>query len=125
MIPIKELNELTAAAIAALFNRFGEDFTSVMIDTVVPIVNAVRKSGDRAVLDYSEKFDGVRPRPLIASEEEIETARRNTPPELYNAFLKAKKNIEEFHRLQLRDHIEQRRGDGTTLGVRYQPIDSA
>ncbi|TFH41569.1 MAG: histidinol dehydrogenase, partial [Chrysiogenales bacterium] len=39
--------------------------------------------------------------------------------------LKAKKKIEEFHRLQLRDHSEQRRGDGTTLGVRYQPIDSA
>ncbi len=125
MIPIKELGALTPAETKGLFNRFGEDFTSLMINTVVPIVNDVRQGGDRAVIAYTEKFDGVKLDSLMATKEEIETAAGNITTELREAFLEAKEHIEEFHRVQLRSHIDARRADGTALGVRYQPIDSA
>ncbi len=125
MIPIRTLSDLTTAELNRLFNRFGEDFTSVMIDTVIPIVNDVRKSGDRAVAAYTEKFDGVKLDSIIASPEEIEAGRRNTPPDLYGAFLEAKDNIEAFHRLQARDNITLDRGDGSVLGVKYEAIESA
>ncbi|MBN2159449.1 MAG: histidinol dehydrogenase [Spirochaetes bacterium] len=125
MIPIRQLNDLTSADLDRLFNRFGEDFTSVIIKTVIPIVNDVRKRGDRAVADYTKKFDGVKLESIVATAEEIEAGRRNTPLELYNAFLEAKRNIEEFHRLQPRSDIRKERDDGTVLGVLHQPIESA
>jgi histidinol dehydrogenase len=125
MIPIRQLNDLTTAELGRLFNRYGEDFTAVMIDTVIPIVNDVKKNGDRAVLSYTEKFDGVKLDSVIATREEIEAGRRNTPIDLYGAFMEAKRNIEEFHRLQVREGVRAEREDGTVLGVMHQPIESA
>ncbi len=125
MIPIRTLSDLTNAELDRLFNRFGEDFTAVMIDTVVPIIHDVRKNGDRAVASYTEKFDGVKLDSIIATHEEIEAGRRNTSPELYGAFQEARRNIEEFHRLQVRENIRLDREDGSTLGVQYQPVENA
>ena len=125
MIPIRQLNDLTSAELNRLFYRFGENFISIMIDTVIPIVNDVKKNGDRAVMAYTEKFDGVKLDSIVASGDELESGRRNTPSGLYGAFLEAKQNIEEFHRLQLREGIRRETGDGTTLGMLYQPIQNA
>lgn len=125
MIPVRTLSDLTTAELDRLFNRFGEDFTSVMIDTVIPIINDVRKNGDRAVAAYTEKFDGVKLDSIIATPEEIEAGRKNTPRDLYGAFLEAKRNIEEFHRLQTRENIRHERSDGSVLGVKYEAIESA
>lgn len=125
MVPIRNLNDLTSAELGRLFNRFGEDFTAIMIDTVVPIVNDVRKNGDRAVKEYTGKFDGVRLDSIIASPDEIEAGRRSMPAGLADAFLEAKHNIEEFHRLQLREDIRLERKDGAVLGMHYRPIESA
>ncbi len=125
MIPIRQLNDLTSAELNRLFNRFGEDFTSIMIDTVIPIVNDVKKNGDRAVMAYTEKFDGVKLDSIVATHDEIEAGRRNTPHDLYGAFLEAKHNIEEFHRLQAREGFRRETNDGTTLGMLYQPIENA
>ncbi|MCU0848874.1 MAG: histidinol dehydrogenase [Spirochaetes bacterium] len=125
MISIKKLSELGQAELDSLFNRYGEDFSSVMINTVIPIVNDVKSGGDAAVLKYTKKFDGVDPGAVMAGSDEIDEGYRNTPREAVGAFLAAAKNIEEFHRHQLRDDIRYSRDDGTVLGVMYQPIESA
>jgi histidinol dehydrogenase len=125
MIPIRQLDDLTSAELNRLYNRFGESFTSIMIDTVIPIVNDVKKNGDRAVKAYTEKFDRVKLDSIVATADELETGRRNTPGDLYGAFLEAKHNIEEFHRLQAREGIRREMSDGTTFGMMYQPIESA
>ncbi len=125
MIPVKELKNLTTAERDQLFNRFGEDFSSVMINNVVPIVTDVRKRGDQAVKDYTAKFDGVSLEAVMASEEEIEKAYTNTPGRILEAFKKARDNVWEFHSHQKRDSIIYSREDGTTLGMMYQPIEKA
>lgn len=125
MIPIKKLKDLSDIDLAGLFNRTGEDLTSIMINTVIPIAADVKKNGDKAVIKYTEKFDGVRLDSIIASRDEIEAGRRNIADDVYNAFLEAKHNIEEFHLLQKRENIRRKRPDGTELGVLYQPIESA
>ncbi len=124
MINIKHINQLTAGELDRLFNRFGADFSSIMINTVVPIVNDVKENGDAAVKKYTEKFDGVKMDSIIASEEEIESAYASVPKEVIESFTKAKENIEEFHRHQKRDSIIYNR-NGFTLGVMYQPIENA
>ena len=125
MIPIKRLKDLGEAELKKLLFRFGEDFSAVMINTVVPIVNAVKARGDEAVKEYTRRFDGVDLSGLLASEEEIERGYRNTPKEVLRAFDEARGNIEEYHRHQTRDAYLYSREDGTTLGMLYQSVESA
>jgi histidinol dehydrogenase len=125
MIPIRKMKDLTAGELDSLFNRFGGDFSSIMINTVVPIVNDVRQNGEDAVKKYTEKFDGVRLQSVLASQDEIDEGHRNTPKDVLAAFLKARSNIEEFHRRQLKENSIYTRHDGITLGVSYQAIENA
>ncbi|MCP4130056.1 MAG: histidinol dehydrogenase [bacterium] len=96
-----------------------------MINTVIPIVTDVKENGDSAVKKYTEKFDGVKLDHLLATPEEIEEGHANTPKEVLDAFMEAKKNVEEFHLRQQRDNVIYTRDDGTTLGMMYQAIESA
>ncbi len=125
MLPIKRLKDISAQELNSLFNRFGDDFTSIMIDTVVPIINDVKAHGDDAVKKYTEKFDRVTLSSICVSPEEIEEGFKKTPREVIDAFSETKANIEEFHRHQLRSDIKYNRPDGAILGVHYQAIDRA
>lgn len=125
MIQIKSLKKLSADEKTRLFNRFGADFSSIMIDTVVPIISDVRKNGDAAVIRYTDKFDGIKLASILATEEEIESASRNIDKKVLEAFSEAGKNIEEFHEKQKRENIRYTRKDGTELGIIYQPIENA
>ncbi|MCL1912140.1 MAG: histidinol dehydrogenase [Leptospirales bacterium] len=124
MVKIKNLKDLTGSELDGLFNRFGEDFSSIMINTVAPIVNDVKAGGDAAVKKYTEKFDGVKLNEIMASKEETERGFDSVPQNLIEAFTAARNNIEEFHLHQKRDTIMYER-DGTILGTMYQPIESA
>ncbi|HOP63831.1 MAG TPA: histidinol dehydrogenase [Spirochaetota bacterium] len=125
MITIQKIKNLTDSELDKLFNRFGEDFSSIMIDTVIPIVNDVKNGGEDAVKKYTEKFDGVKLHSVFATEEEINEGHKNAPKDVLAAFMEARKNIEEFHRRQLRENSIYTREDGITLGVNYQAIESA
>lgn len=125
MIPIRKLKDLNKQELNRLFNRFGDDFSSIMINTVIPIVNDVRKNGDQAVKKYTEKFDNIKISSLIVTEEEIDKAYKNTPAQVIDAFKRAKINIEEFHLRQRRDNLLYSRPDGTTLGIQFEPIENA
>ena len=125
MLDIKKIKDLTPSELDKLFNRFGEDFSSIMINTVVPIVNDVKANGEEAVKKYTEKFDGVKLPGVLATEAEIDEGHRNAPKDVLAAFMEARKNIEEFHRRQLRDNTIYTREDGITLGINYQPVESA
>ncbi len=125
MIPVKKLTDLSSADIDALMNRFGDDFSEIMIDTVIPIVNDVRSRGDEAVIEYTARFDGARSRSLLAGPEEIEKARARTSAQVMDAFTRAKEYIEEFHMRQRRTDSLYTRADGTTLGVKYEAIERA
>jgi histidinol dehydrogenase len=125
MIRITRKKDLSAQELDRLFNRFGDDFSSVMIGTVAPIVNDVKTRGDDAVMDYTEKFDGVRLSSLLASEQEIEDAYKRIPSPVIDSFKSARDNIEEYHLHQKRDTILYTRRDGITLGMMHQPIESA
>lgn len=122
---IKRLSELTSEERDAFFNRFGEDFSTILIESVIPIVSDVRKNGDAAVKSYTKKFDGVELSSLIVVDGEFEDARKKIDESVFGAFLEAKKNIEEFHSRQLKNVLSYTRSDGTTLGVYHHPIEHA
>ena len=81
-------------------------------EKVREILNRVKSEKDRAILDYSEKFDGVRPAGLKVSEEEIAESAGLVPDKIKEAIEIARRNIEKFHAAQLsyESHIETSTG---------------
>lgn len=74
--------------------------TENLFDTVRSIIDRVRAEGDRAVLEYEEKFDKVALTALAVTEEEQEEAEMLVSEELKKAIRLAKQNIETFHAAQ-------------------------
>ena len=74
--------------------------TENLFDTVRSVIDRVKTEGDRAVLDYEEKFDKVVLASLAVSEEEQQEAENLVSEDLKAAIRLAKQNIETFHAAQ-------------------------
>ncbi|MCB0630196.1 MAG: histidinol dehydrogenase [Saprospiraceae bacterium] len=74
--------------------------TSQLEATVAGVLKDIHSRGDAAVLDYSERFDKVRPAVLQVSAGEIAAAERVLPDHLKTAIQQAARNIERFHASQ-------------------------
>ena len=74
--------------------------TENLFDTVRSVIDRVKEEGDRAVLDYEEKFDKVVLASLAVSEEEQQEAENLVSEDLKAAIRLAKENIETFHAAQ-------------------------
>jgi histidinol dehydrogenase len=86
---------------------------------VAPILDAVRKRGDEAVLEYARKFDR-----LEGDRIEISTAASRTSAEFLAAIETAAKNISEYAALQLPRDTWVEFPDGRRLGYVVRPLDS-
>ena len=74
--------------------------TDTLRDTVLEILNRVRTEGDRAVIEYEEKFDKVTLQSLAVSEQEFADAEKAVSIELKAAIMLAFNNIRTFHAAQ-------------------------
>ena len=74
--------------------------TENLFDTVRNIIDRVKAEGDRAVLEYEDKFDKVKLNSLVVTEEEQKEADALVSEELKAAIRLAKQNIETFHAAQ-------------------------
>ena len=74
--------------------------TDMLRDTVLEILNRVRTEGDRAVMEYEEKFDKVTLQSLAVSEQEFADAEKAVSIELKAAIMLAFNNIRTFHAAQ-------------------------
>ena len=74
--------------------------TETLNDTVCEILSHIRKEGDKAVLEYEEKFDKVRLFSLCVTEEEFAKAEKEVSIELKAAIMLAWNNIRTFHESQ-------------------------
>jgi histidinol dehydrogenase len=74
--------------------------TSDLNQTVSHILSDIKERGDKAILEYEEKFDSVKLSTLIVSEQEIEDSEHKISDSLKDAIRTAKRNIEIFHSAQ-------------------------
>lgn len=74
--------------------------TETLNDAVCKILSHIRKEGDKAVLEYEEKFDKVRLSSLCVTEEEFAKAEKEVSIELKAAIMLAWNNIRTFHESQ-------------------------
>lgn len=95
--------------------------------TVREIVEAVRTTGDEALLHYTEKFDRQKltPATLRVDGAQLDAAYQQVSPDLLKAIQKACANIESFHRQRLPKSWVTFEDQGVVLGKRYTPVAKA
>lgn len=73
---------------------------SELYEKVQSILNKIQQSGDKALFEFTEKFDGIKLDSLVVSEEELQEAEKLIGKKLKDSIALAAKNIEVFHRSQ-------------------------
>ena len=91
---------------------------------VADIIENVRRRGDRALLEYTEKFDKARLDSLQVSRQEIDEAVAAVDPAFLKILEKAAANIRRFHERQVRNSFVLT-DDGVVMGQRIIPVDRA
>ncbi len=95
------------------------------IKLVKDILKKVQDKGDQALKEYTSRFDGFLPESLQVSSDSILKAWEETPKELQDSLLLAKKRIEKFHSLQVPKNISYTGPNGESLGRRWSPVENA
>jgi histidinol dehydrogenase len=109
--------------ISRILARKAERFTEAE-DAVRPILDAVRKNGDKAVLHYAQKFDGSARARLQLSEEELAGAARQLTPEFRAAVKAASANIRAYAKLQMPAAKSKTIAPGLKVGQIVRPLDT-
>src|SRR2546428_4083512 len=94
--------------------------------TVAAILADVRARGDAAVLEYTQRFDGVkavRVSDLEISRGELQSARSGLERGEREALEQAAARIRKYHERQRAKSWQFTDADGTTLGQRVTPLD--
>lgn len=92
--------------------------------TVNEIITNIRENGNRALFDYTLKFDkfALTEDNIKVTREEIDEAYKQLNPELIEVIKKSAENIRDFHMKQLRNSWFDAKEDGTILGMKITAI---
>lgn len=91
---------------------------------VRPILEDVRRRGDRAVLDYEAKFGGEARRRVAVEPAGLERAAAALAPEFCAAVDAARANIRSFAELQMPREVFDNAAPGLRLGQVVRPLDT-
>ena len=94
-------------------------------DDVIPVINSVindiKSNGDKALLNYSRKFDKVDSDEIFMSDAERKALIAKVPSDLRNVMERAAENILRFHEAQKQQSWMISR-DGKVMGQRVLPL---
>ncbi|MEG1886586.1 MAG: histidinol dehydrogenase [Oscillospiraceae bacterium] len=108
---LKKLNE-----------RSGSEDEKVAV-TVNEILKNVKANGDRAVNEYTIKFDGTLPSKICFSAEELEVFCQKCESDFICSLKRAAESIKEFHVEQKQRSWMQARENGVMLGQRVRGLE--
>jgi histidinol dehydrogenase len=91
--------------------------------TVASILKDVRMNGDKAVLDYTKKFDTRNLSAFEVTLTEIEEATKRVSPEVIEALREASRRIRLFHEAQKPTNIKVETSPGVVCEKRFLPIE--
>lgn len=97
------------------------------LDTVISILDDVKKNKDEAVLRYTKKFDNkdATLENLVVKEEELKNAYDTLDPQMKDVLRTSKERVEAYHKLQLRKTWINEAIPGEKLGQKITPISKA
>ena len=119
-------NETKQSILNDLLKRSPNNYTQYEA-TVNDIIENVRTNRDKAVFDYTLKFDKFQltPENIKVTKAEIEEAYTKLDESLINVIRKSAENIRAFHAKQLRNSWFDSKPDGTILGMKITAIEKA
>ena len=94
-----------------------------LLGQVSGIIEDVRRRGDAALLDYTQRFDGVELESLRVSEATLMDSAAKVDKDVLAALRLAIKNVRIFHERQLEESWEISPADGVRLGQRITPLE--
>jgi len=118
MIKIYDTDKISVGEIV---NR--EKNSSGVEEIVAAVIDNVAKNGDAALKEYTKKFDKADLDSLEVSESEIADAFAQTDEKFIEIIKKAKENIYNFHKHQVRNSFVISEKDGVVLGQKVIPIE--
>ena len=98
--------------------------SGLLSQQVENILANVRKNGDKALYDLTEKFDGVKLSTLIVTPEQIVTAKKALSAKRLKAIETAYGQIKRFHQAQISDDITVETSPGVICTLKTQAIES-
>lgn len=103
-------------------NNF-EDIEKIVRD----IIENVKANGDKAIFEYTKKFDGfdLSKDNIRVTDAELDEAFANMDPEFIRILKDAAENIRVFHEKQKRLSWIETKEDGSILGQKFTPIETA
>lgn len=120
---VKLSRETKQSILADLLKRSPNNYSQYE-STVNEIIEKVRQEKDRAIFDYTLKFDhfALNENNIQVTREEIEEAYSRLDAGLIEVIKKSAENIRSFHQKQLRNSWFDAKEDGTILGMKITPI---
>ena len=100
-----------------------EKNSSGVEEIVSAVIDNVAKNGDTALREYTKKFDKADLDSLEVSEREIADAFAQTDEKFIGIIKKAKENIYNFHKHQVKNSFVISEKDGVVLGQKVIPIE--
>jgi len=105
-----------------ILSRGDLDYKDINV-TVEEIVKNVKENGDKAVLEYTAKFDGAVLDSMEVGADEVERAWERTPESLKKALAEAADSIKRFHEKQKRNSFMDNTLKGKITGQLINPIE--
>lgn len=93
-----------------------------VIPAVQEIIDNVRKNGDKAVRDYTIRFDGKAPEKTEIPAEDIDALIEKCDPDYLSTVKKAASNIADFHKRQLQQSWLTTKANGVIMGQRVRGL---
>jgi histidinol dehydrogenase len=93
-------------------------------ETVRPILDGVRKRGDKGLMEYARQFDQLERRSVRVPVQELTAAAKRLKPEFVDAVQVAAHNVRRFAEKQLPRVSMSNFGPGLKLGQVVRPLDT-
>ena len=105
-----------------LLKKRAQNSDKNVIPTVSEIIENVRENGDKAVEEYTIKFDGKAPEKTEITVDEIDAIIANCDSKYIETIKKASENIADFHKRQLQQSWLTTKADGVIMGQRVRGL---
>lgn len=127
IVKIVKLTNESKSALKEMLEKRNTNQFSEYEKTVKEVIENIKNNGDEAVFEYTKKFDGfeLNKDNILVTDAEIEDAFKSLDPDFIRILEDAAKNVREFHEKQLRLSWIDTKPDGSILGQKFTPIETA
>lgn len=123
-LSLLEWSSLSADERRVALRRPAQADTDGLHRRVSEIIKDVRARGDQALLDFTERFDGVKLQSLEVDAAEFAAAEQTLNAEQRAALERAISNVRRFHEAQLNNPLRIETSPGVICERHFRPIDA-